>query len=173
MDEQHSDYTDHRSDYRFASRDLRLAGLATPSHHRMHRAELHHFVDGLRLSPRLAGIGEHELRVLARECHWFSYPPRWAVMAEASHDDVCFLVTEGSLHLQHDGELTGTAGPGDILGLCALTGCSAPTTVVTDTRVRGIAIPAGALRRVLSPAEHAPAVTHPVRVAEEPVPAAR
>lgn len=133
-------------------RDARLAGYAPLVRHkppRLSRAERHELVDLLSGYDILNACDRDDLAALVSAGHAYSVPAGWAMVAEGTPADFCYVITRGTAAVYKHGRQVAELGEGSLVGeMAVLTGSLRSGTVTTRTRVSGVAIDNEALLKM-------------------------
>lgn len=87
----------------------------------------------LRKIPLFAGLGRKELERLGQLADEVDVPAGRVLMRQGDHGDQMFVIVDGSVRVERDGELVAERGSGDILGEIALIDEGPRTATVTVT----------------------------------------
>jgi len=87
--------------------------------------------------PLFEGLPPDELERVARWLEPIDVPAEWHLLNQGSYPDGFFVVLEGTVRIERDGDLVAELGPGQFFGEIALLEDNKRTaTVATATRVR-------------------------------------
>jgi len=87
--------------------------------------------------PLFEGLPADQLERIARRLEPIDVPAEWHLLNQGSYPDGFFVVLEGTVRIERDGDLIAELGPGEFFGEIALLEDNKRTaTVATATRVR-------------------------------------
>jgi CRP-like cAMP-binding protein len=87
--------------------------------------------------PLFEGLPQDQLERIAARLEPVDVPAEWHLLNQGSYPDGFFVVLEGTVRIERDGDLVAELGPGDFFGEIALLEDNKRTaTVATATRVR-------------------------------------
>jgi voltage-gated potassium channel len=125
-------------------RDARLAGYAPVARSkppRLTRGDRKDLLAQLSGYPLLAGCEQQDLVALIKASHPCRLPAGWAMMAESTPADFCYVILKGTAAVYRHGERIAELGPGALVGeMAVLSGDLRSATVTTATRVSALAI---------------------------------
>lgn len=99
----------------------------------------------LRTVPLFAGVGERQLRHVARGADLQTFRADQTLMLESYHGEQFLIVVEGEVDVARHGEHLASLGPGEFLGETGLlTGGDRNATVRTRTRTKVLTLNADA-----------------------------
>jgi CRP-like cAMP-binding protein len=134
-------------------RDARLAGYAPVSRSkppRLTRGDRKDLLAQLSGYPLLAGCEQRDLVALIKAGHLCSLPAGWAMMAESTPPDFCYVILKGSAAVYRHGDRIADLGPGALVGeMAVLSGDLRSATVTTTTRVSALGIDKSTLDAML------------------------
>jgi CRP-like cAMP-binding protein len=83
--------------------------------------------------PLLAGLQRKDLEAVARLADEIDVPEGRVVARQGSHGEEFFVIVDGTVRVDHDGEVLRELGPGDFFGEMAMLGKVPRTASVTCT----------------------------------------
>jgi CRP-like cAMP-binding protein len=134
-------------------RDARLAGYAPVARSkppRLTRGDRRDLLSQLSGYPSLSTCDPDDLAALIKVSHPCSLPAGWAMMAESTPADFCYVILKGSAAVYRSGVRIAELGAGALVGeMAVLTGDLRSATVTTSTRVSALAIENSTLKTLL------------------------
>jgi CRP/FNR family transcriptional regulator, cyclic AMP receptor protein len=125
-------------------RDARLAGYAPLVRNkapRLTRADRRDLLEQLSSYPVLSECDREDLAALIKASGHCSLPPGWAMIAEGTPADFCYVILRGTAAVYRGDDQVAELGTGSLVGeMAVLTGELRSATVTTVTRVAALAI---------------------------------